>query len=632
MRKHLLVCLLALVLASLCMLPSQVQAAEETHDHCLCGADHVDTGSHPDSSRTWKPWTPDSSGEVPLPTAGNIYYYLTEDVTISKTCEVVCDNATSIYICLNGHSITMTGPGPAIMLDGTTTGSRASLFITDCNGEGKITHAEGKTGPAVKVCGYGSFTMYGGTITGNHANGSGGGVCIEGTNGSFTMYGGSITNNSATGSGGGVYVDGKNSSFTMYGGTITNNSAKNSGGGVYVGSENQKYVWVGGNAQIAGNTADSKTDSGIYFSSSTSSSSPYKTKLSVKKLITDARIVIDNEAPATYITGSTDNYTLTGGVLTAPLHKSHYLCGSSGHANCTSADCKKATSEVEFSKWSSGDSLPTSTGKYYLTKNVTLSAEQPITGDVTLCLNGYKIEVAPGVTVNGTLTITDCVGSGSIVGVGKQHTGVNIQNNGGAGTLNLYGGTIKNFAKGVENSGTFNMYGGKLTKNSQGVSNTNTFNMHDGTITENSGFFNGAGVSNSGNFTMSGGDITYNTASQSGTENNGFGGGVHNRNSFVMTDGTITGNTAKNDGGGVYSGSDSTYIYGGSITSNNAKRGDDVYAASNCGVHLKGNVTIGSYRSNGLLTNTVHYIDGALDGSKILLSVASGTTNDTVLL
>lgn len=51
MKKHLLVCLLALVLASLCMLPSQVQAAEETHDHCVCGADHVDTGSHRDSSR-----------------------------------------------------------------------------------------------------------------------------------------------------------------------------------------------------------------------------------------------------------------------------------------------------------------------------------------------------------------------------------------------------------------------------------------------------------------------------------------------------------------------------------------------------------------------------------------------------
>lgn len=303
--------------------------------------------------------------------------------------------------------------------------------------------------------------------------------------------------------------------------------------------------------------------------------------------------------------------------------------GSSTHAKCTSDTCT-AKGEVEFTEWEKSDTLPTSTGSYYLTKNVKLSAGQTITGDVTLCLNGYKIEAAPGVTVNGTLTITDCVGSGSIVGADKQQTGVNIQSN--AGTLNLYDGTIRNFAKGVENNGTFNMYGGKLTKNSQGVSNTETFNMHGGSITGNSGDCNGAGVSNEGNFTMSGGYITSNTASQSGTENNGFGGGVHNRRSFVMTDGTITGNTAKNDGGGVYSGSDSTYIYGGSITSNNAKRGDDVYAASNCGVHLKGNVTIGSYRSNGLLTNTVHYIDGELDGNKILLSVPGGTTNDTVLL
>lgn len=268
MKKHLLVCLLALVLASLCMLPSQVQAAEtETHDdHCLCGADHVDTGSHTDSSRTWKPWTPDSSGEVPLPTAGNVYYYLTDDVTISKTCEVVCDNATSIYICLNGHSITMTGTGPAIKLDGTSAGNRASLIITDCMGEGKITRKGNAKGSAVQVCGFGSFTMYGGTITGNHVNGNGGGVCIDGTNSSFIMYGGSITNNSATNNGGGVYVDGKNSSFTMYGGTITNNSAKNSGGGVYVGSENQKYAWAGGNAQIVGNKAGTNETSGIYFS------------------------------------------------------------------------------------------------------------------------------------------------------------------------------------------------------------------------------------------------------------------------------------------------------------------------------------------------------------------------------
>lgn len=610
MKKHLLVCLLALVLASLCMLPSQVQAAEtETHDdHCLCGADHVSIDGHTtDSSRPWTPWTPVSNGQVQWPTAGNVYYYLTDDVEINETWKVVSNNATSIFICLNGHSITMTGPGPAIMLDGTTNGNRASLYITDCKGTGKIIHKEGAKGPAVKVCGFGSFTMYGGTITGNHVNGNGGGV----------------------------YIDGGSSKFTMYGGSITDNSATGSGGGVYVVSSLGVFVDVGGNAQIVGNKADTNENSGIciYSSSSTSGSSSYKTKLTVKKLITDARIVIDNEAPESYITDKSDgNYAIdTNGVLTAPSHKPHCLCGSSDHKGCTSADCK-ATSEVNFEKWEKSDSLPTSTGKYYLTKNVTLSAGQPITGDVTLCLNGYKIEAAPGVTVNGTLTITDCVGSGSIVGVGKQHTGVNIQYNEGAGTLNLYGGTIRNFAIGVTNSGTFNMYGGKLTKNSQGVSNTGTFNMHGGTITGNSGTCNGAGVSNDGSFTMSGGDITYNTASRN--SGGGCGGGVYNGGYFRLTDGTITGNEAKQDGGGVYSGSATTYIYGGSIIRNKASfQGGGVYAKEGCGVRLKDKVIIRNNSPHDLLTNTAHYIDGPLNtGSEIHLSVPYGTPSGTILL
>lgn len=579
MKKHLLVCLLALVLASLCMLPSQVQAAEETHDHCTCGADHVSIDGHTtDSSRPWTPWTPVSNDQVQWPTAGNVYYYLTDDVEINETWKVVSDNATSIYICLNGHSITMNGYGPAIELDGISAGIKASLVITDCMGTGKITHKGTAEGPAVKVCGFGSFTMYGGTITGNHVNGDGGGVCNDGTNSSFIMYGGSITNNSAT----------------------------NNGGGVYVGNGKQAYVWVGGNARIVDNKAGSKIDSGIYFSDS---SSFYKTKLSVKKLITDARIAIDNDNPKIYITnGSKGNYDIdTNGVLTAPSHKPHYLCGSSDNAGCTFGDCA-TTGAVNFKKWEESDSLPES-GNYYLTKNVTLSAGQTIKEDVTLCLNGYKIEAASGVTVNGTLTITDCVGSGSIVGVGKKQIGVNIQYNKGAGTLNLYGGTIKNFEKGVVNNGTFNMYGGKLTQNSQGVSNTETFNMHGGTITKNSGYCNGAGVSNEGNFTMSGGDITSNTASQSGSDN-GYGGGVYG----------IT---------------NTTNIYGGRITGNKARHqgGDDVYASKSCGVHLKGKVTIGGDRSDGLLTNTAHYIDGKLeDGSKICLSVPYGTPNGTTLL
>ena len=626
MKKHLLVCLLALALASLCMLPSRVQAAEETHDHCVCGADHVDTGSHRDSSRPWKPWTPVSNGQVQWPDKGNVYYYLTGDVTISKTWEVPEVNG-SIVLCLNGHRITMEGPGPAIEVNGISTSRKTYLTITDCTGEGTITHSGGAKGPAVKVGEYGEFTMYGGSITGNHA----------------------------TDNGGGVYVDG---ALKMYGGAITGNSAAESGGGVYVGSRLGVYVYVGDNVQIAGNTVGTNINSGIYFSSSTSTTY-LKQKLTVKKLITDAKVVIDNDDPTSYITSdSAGNYAIdTNGVLTAPSHKSHYLCGSSDNAGCTSADCK-AEGEVTFTAWKRDDSLPTS-GNYYLTKNVKLSAGHTFTGNVTLCLNGYKIEAAPdeidNIQVNGTLTITDCIGSGSIVGVDKKHTGVNIQN---IGTLNLYGGTIKNFEKGVVNNGTFNMYGGKLTKNSQGVSNQRTFNMHGGTITENSGAGNGAGVYNKDSFTMSGGDITNNTTSQGnnigyggGVCNNKhfemtggtikgntakeYGGGVYNNNHFEMTGGTIEQNTAKNyGGGGVYSGSNSTYIYGGSITNNNARSlSGDVYADSDKGVHLKGKVIIGADNSYGLLTNTEHYIDDPLDAdSAIRLFVPGGKENGDVLL
>ena len=605
MKKHLLVCLLALVLASLCMLPSQVQAAEEPHDHCVCGADHVNTGSHSDSPRTWKALKVDENGKVDLPTEGNSYY-LTGNVVLDKTW-VVQQNNSVIVLCLNGYSITMRGSGPAIEVNGTSNERKASLTITDCKGTGKITHAGVAKGSAVKVGEYGSFAMYGGTITGNHA----------------------------TGSGGGVYADGV---FKMYGGAITDNSAVDSGGGVYVGSKTQAYVSVYDNVQIADNTAGGKTGSGIYFSSG-SGTGYTKRKLIVNRLITDARIAIDNDDPASYITsGSAGNYAIdTNGVLTAPSHQSHYLCGSSGHAKCTSADCK-AKNEVDFTAWGLDNSLPTS-GKYYLTKDVTLSTEQTIAQNVTLCLNGYKIEAAPNamdnILVTGTLTITDCIGSGSIVGVEKKLNGVNIQNNNGAGTLNLYGGTIKNFASGVTNNGgTFNMYGGTITKNSQGVNNTRTsgsFYMYGGKITGNSGYCNGAGVYNEGSFTMSGGDITYNTASRNSGIGNG--GGVYNGGYFKLTDGTITGNEAKQDGGGVYSNSAATYIYGGSITRNEARQGDGVYAKEGCGVRLKDKVIIRNNYPHDLLTNTEHYIDGQLkDGSEIRLSVASGKTNSAVLL
>ncbi|MCL2569520.1 MAG: S-layer homology domain-containing protein, partial [Oscillospiraceae bacterium] len=79
-----------------------------------------------------------------------------------------------------------------------------------------------------------TFTMYGGTISGNTAEHGGGGVSVR-SGGSFVMHDGIISDNTASGNeGGGVQV--WDSTFTMYGGIISGNTAKRfvDGGGVGV--------------------------------------------------------------------------------------------------------------------------------------------------------------------------------------------------------------------------------------------------------------------------------------------------------------------------------------------------------------------------------------------------------------
>jgi hypothetical protein len=101
----------------------------------------------------------------------------------------------------------------------------------------------------------GTFTMNGGTISGNKAGVFGGGVFVA-SDGTFTMNGGTISDNSAIRGGGGLLVSGTfnlkggtisgnisdigggvvltGNAFTMSGGTITSNSAASIGGGMYL--------------------------------------------------------------------------------------------------------------------------------------------------------------------------------------------------------------------------------------------------------------------------------------------------------------------------------------------------------------------------------------------------------------
>ena len=271
MKKRILSCFMALALC-LTLLPATAQAAEEdTHTHCLCGAEHKsEITTHEDTEKTtfdkWltstagkgytlvvggKGSSSATSGDSLTVTDGKYVlkdgnYYLKTDVTIAHPIKI----QGNVTICLTGKWIKKvddsTGSvGPVFEVP---TGNN-TLTLTNCTGDGRI-KCDSSSG--VYVSG-GTLNLYSGQIanskgqTGTGSKKYGGGVYVN--NGFFNMYGGTITENDAD-YGGGVYV--KNGTFNMYGGTIKNNkSYGGSGAGVYV-EKNGNFI-MKNTASVTGN-------------------------------------------------------------------------------------------------------------------------------------------------------------------------------------------------------------------------------------------------------------------------------------------------------------------------------------------------------------------------------------------
>jgi hypothetical protein len=157
-----------------------------------------------------------------------------------------------VYVC-RGGTFTMSG--------GTISGNSSVATYT-------YGHSYGG---GVYVSSGGTFTMSGGTINGNSSSGSpsyggsGGGVSV-GSGSEFTMSGGEISGNEGT-NGGGVEVSG--GEFTMSGGIISGNTAPapgaySHGGGVYVNGAGSVFTMSGG--EISNN--ESRSGGGVYVSNS----------------------------------------------------------------------------------------------------------------------------------------------------------------------------------------------------------------------------------------------------------------------------------------------------------------------------------------------------------------------------
>ena len=635
MKKRILSCLMALALC-LTLLPATALAAGG-HTHRICGKSGCTEAGHEEIA--FSKWLTSGYGSGSALTlyydeADNISgypvdqndgnwllnggnYYLRTDVENYKAFSVVKINHTivikgNVTICLNGQTLESIGENMPVF----EVQSDATLTLTDCqnNNKGKVTHASGVAGCGVKVESGGTFNMYSGTITGNTAS-QGGGVCVNG--GTFNLYGGTITGNTAP-KGGGVYVN-SGGTFNMYGEatSVSNNTATGSGGGVYVGGA----FTVAGSPTVMGNQVDGAANN-VYLDGKTITIGG-TLKGSEHSIGVTTNTEPTEQAPVTIATGSkdltetdakkfksdmdgyrisansdgklvlaTENTPITPPVTTA---HAHFLCTTGGACDHVGGHTCAATG---FDKWTSENSLPTASGNWYLTENVTLTETWTPANNTVLCLNGFNI-TANGdfnaITVNNgaVFTLTDCKGEGSTYGKithadNKYGRGVEVEN----GIFNLYGGEITGngggFADAVAPLGggvkmkgdsKFNMYGGKISGNTGGRScigggvyaaySSSTFNLYGGEISGNWASF-GGGVEVSGTFNMSGGEITNNRAT--------YGGGVEVRGStaaFNMSGGSITNNTASgngaSEGGGVLV-YDGTFTVSGSanITGNTA--------------------------------------------------------------
>lgn len=262
-----------------------------------------------------------------------------------------------------------------------------------------------------------------------------------------------------------------------------------------------------------------------------------------------------------------------------------------------------------WTAWDKADSLPTS-GQYYLTKDVTLTGETQISGDLTLCLNGFVIKTTGNKRVLSTkdgsgvtFTVTDCTA----------YTENDV----------YYAGAIT---------------GGKDASAGGGavfVRRSTTMKLYDGRLTQNTSTIAGGGValqaSGSGHagakMYMYGGEISDNTAID-GTKYK-TGGAVYLGSGcvFEMTGGTLSGNKGSG-GGAIYAtGTNTVTLKNATVTGNTASyTGAALHFANATTLTVQDSDLSGNTCTNATAGGTIR-MDGA--GGKVILSgktVIAGNT------
>ena len=621
---------------------------------------------------------------------GAIFLGTKKSVTM-KNCTMEDNTAKE-----RGGAIYMLG-GSLTVTDGSITGAAAAqhggaVYMESgavANIYGDVSLADNtstKFGGAFYLTGKNTFlTMHGGQLSGNSAD-NGGAITLASGAG-FKLIDGTIQNNTAARKGGALYLNSADVIAYLTGGTISNNSAK-TGGAVHQEANGNTLVVRGG--QITGNTASDRGGA-IYCDDKSVLQMEMKSELEIVnntaagaannvQLTGTQQITFANLGEGTGKIGLTidagnlprfistdmgdkdysayffsDNIyrqiTNKDGRLYASVDDSHQ------HCDCTKvggAHCDHANNV--WVAWEQTNSLPTTSGYYYLVADVNTNARQPVKEgvDVHLCLNGYTVngnnKCIYEVQQTGKLTLTDCTAhtdkdgnyvAGALTGGKEALVGgaVYVKDKGEArifnikltGNENTQADTAMGWSGGavqVRNNGKLLMVGAELSDNHTTAEGGAVCLRDNATaVMENVTFRNNVADRKGGAIFVN------NTANSLTLKNCVFTGNTSDTGAVLsLYKGTVQidsctfdGNTAINNGGVVMTSGGKLAVTNSTFTGNTGKDGGAIRLTGGCVATITGSTLTGNHATNsgGAISSSDSNL--TLENNKINENISDGT-------
>ena len=290
---------------------------------------------------------------------------------------------------------------------------------------------------------------------------------------------------------------------------------------------------------------------------------------------------------------------LAAGVLAAQAADN----GQSGYKMC-----EHDVSDAEWTAWDCTGGNPAE-GHFYLADTFTEQTQMVTVDygrDVCLDLRGntWITEEIRTLNVVGTLSIMDSVGGGMILVTGQDGTNGAFATVASTGTLNVYGGTIRQIAKNDVNiikGGLIHMNGGTLNIEG-GTLAGGTVRSTDSAVAQGGNIY----VTSSGTVNISGGIVTGGMARMVGSQV-AQGGNIYALGSATVniTGGAVTDGYSDQNGGNIFIGGATLTVSGGTVQNGHAliSGGNICQQSGNAN-----SVTVsGGYITGGVAGGTPHY-------------------------